>query len=57
MQITNDQIEDMVNGLHKFNAEEVIYKFDIEKEGEQFTFEMKLSRKEEDEDEEIYTYG
>ena len=51
MQITNDQIEDMVNGLHKFNAQEVIYKFDIEKGSEQFTFEMKLSRKEEDCDE------
>ena len=52
MTLTNDQIEDMVNGLHKFNAQEVIYKFDIEKNGEQFTFEMKLSRKEEVESDE-----
>ena len=32
MQITNDQVEDMVAGLHKYNAEQVIYRFDIEKE-------------------------
>lgn len=51
MTITNDQIEDMVNELHRFNAQEVIYRFGIEKSGEQFIFEMKLSRKG-DEDEE-----
>ncbi len=51
VQITNDMIEDMVKGLHRFNAEEVTYKYDIEKEGEQFTFEIKLTRKEGDEDE------
>lgn len=51
MQITNDQVEDMVAGLHKFNAEQVIYKYDIEKEGEKFIFAIALKRKEEDCDE------
>ena len=51
MTVTNDQIEMMVNGLHKFNAEQVTYKYDIEKEGEKFTFEISLKRKEEDCDE------
>jgi hypothetical protein len=51
MTVTNDQVEDMVAGLHKFNAEQVIYRFDIEKEGERFTFEISLKRKEEDCDE------
>jgi hypothetical protein len=51
MQITNDQIEDMVQSLHKFNADQVTYRFDIEKEGERFTFEISLKRKEEDFDE------
>lgn len=49
MTITNDQIEDMINGLHGFNAQEVIYRFGIEKSGEQFIFEIKLSRKEDEE--------
>lgn len=51
MQITNDQVEAMVNGLHKFNAQSVKYSFDIEKEGEKFTFEISLKRKEEVDDE------
>lgn len=51
MTVTNDQVEDMINGLHKFNAGQVIYKFDIEKEGEKFTFEIALKRKGEGEDE------
>lgn len=51
MQITNDMIEDMVKSLHRFNAKAVTYKYDIEKEGEQFTFETKLTRKEEELDE------
>lgn len=52
MTVTNDQVEDMVASLHKFNAQQVIYRFDIEKEGERFTFEISLKRKEEDCDEE-----
>lgn len=51
MQITNDQVENMVAGLRSFNAGQVIYKFDIEKDGEQFTFEIALKRKGEDCDE------
>lgn len=44
MTVTNDQIEMMVNGLHKFNAGQVTYKYDIEKDGENFIFEMTLKR-------------
>lgn len=44
MTVTTDQIEMMVNGLHKFNAEQVTYKYDIEKDGENFVFEMSLKR-------------
>lgn len=51
MQITNDQIEDMVAGLHRNNAEQVTYSFTIEKEGERFTLEISLKQKEEDCDE------
>ena len=51
MTVTNDQVEDMVASLHKFNAQQVTYRFDIEKEGERFTFEISLKRKEEDCDE------
>ena len=51
MIVGNDQVEKMVNSLHEFNAQEVRYKFDIEKNGEQFTFEIRLKRKEEKSDE------
>lgn len=51
MTVTNDQVENMIAGLHSFNAGQVIYRFDIEKEGEKFTFEIALKRKEEDCDE------
>lgn len=44
MQIQNDQVENMVASLHKFNAEQVIYKYDIEKNGEKFIFEIALKR-------------
>ena len=51
MTVTNDQVENMVAGLHRFNAGQVTYRFDIEKDGEKFTFEISLKRKEEDCDE------
>ena len=51
MQITNDQVEDMVASLRKANAQQVGYRFDIENDGEKFTFETSLKRKEEDCDE------
>jgi len=44
MTVTNDQVESMVESLHKFNAEQAIYRFDIEKDGEKFVFEIALKR-------------
>ena len=44
MTVTNDQVEMMVDDLHKFNAGQIIYKYDIEKGGEKFIFEIALKR-------------
>lgn len=53
MQITNDQVEDMVAGLRKFNADQVKYKIELKKDDEPFVLEMSLKRGtlEDDEDE------
>lgn len=47
-----DAIEPMIEDLHKFNADQVKYKFEYKKDNEFLVFEMSLKRGtlEEDED-------
>lgn len=39
-----DAIEPMIEDLHKFNADQVKYKFEFKKEDEVFVFEMSLKQ-------------
>lgn len=44
MIVTKDAVEAMVENLHRFNADQVKYIFEIKKDDEPFVFEMSLKR-------------
>lgn len=45
------EIEKMINALNEFEADQVKYSFDVEKDGEKYVFSYGLKRAVEDEDE------